>query len=277
MNRKSFSILNTMYNFSIDEFHIEGHVCPHCGVAHKISKDDIEIFLNSDSLYWNEAFATIKCDNPECKKTAVYMEKYKCMDTTEYTKDYNEIVQNMRIFKLVDSRLIYPLEEDKLLYDYRDDIRYVPERIMNDFIEAQKLIPISPNASIIFARKTLERIILEHWPNVIEAWHKEGELPSLASMITWLEGEKEYEDTETLVYLKDIGNCAVHIMNSQEEIRYSYEHAALALGVIDTLLHSLFIEPRKREERRNELKELASQSKLEKKSQINKTLSGSSS
>ena len=195
------------------------------------------------------------------------------MDTSTYTEDYMEIVTNMDLFRLIDRRIIYPVQEDKLLYEYKEDAGYIPEMIMNDFIETQRLLSVSPNASIVFARKTLERIILECWPEIIEAPHKDGELPSLASMITWLEDTKKYDDTETLVYLKDIGNCAIHIMNPQEEIRYSYDHAVLALGVIDTLLDTLFIGPRKKKDRRNHLKELSVKSKIEKKNQTKKTLS----
>lgn len=273
MERQCLPIIDTLYKFYIDEFHIEGHICPHCGVAHKISKDDVEIIFNCSSLFKNEVFALIKCDNPDCKKTAVYMEEYECMDTSTYTEDYMEIVTNMDLFRLIDRRIIYPVQEDKLLYEYKEESGYIPEMIMNDFIETQRLLSVSPNASIVFARKTLERIILEYWPDIIEAPHKDGELPSLASMITWLEDTKKYDDTETLVYLKDIGNCAIHIMNPQEEIRYSYDHAVLALGVIDTLLDALFIAPRKKEDRRNHLKELSVKSKIEKKNQTKKTLS----
>ena len=273
MERQCFPIIETLYKFYIDEFHIEGHICPHCGVAHKILKDDVEIIFNCSSLFKNEVFALIKCDNPDCKKIAVYMEEYECMDTSTYTEDYMEIVTNMDLFRLIDRRIIYPVQEDKLLYEYKEDAGYIPEMIMNDFIETQRLLSVSPNASIVFARKTLERIILEYWPDIIEAPHKDGELPSLASMITWLEDTKKYDDTETLVYLKDIGNCAIHIMNPQEEIRYSYDHAVLALGVIDTLLDALFIAPRKKEDRRNHLKELSVKSKIEKKNQTKKTLS----
>lgn len=274
MKKQCFPIIETLYKFYIEEFHIEGHVCPHCGIAHKIGRDDVEIHGNYSSLFRNEIFALVKCDNPGCEKTAVYMEEYECMDTSTYTEDYMEIVTHMDLFKLIDRKIIYPVQENKLLYAYNEEIGYIPEMIMNDFIEAQRLLSVSPNASIVFARKTLERILLGYWPDIIEAPHKEGELPSLAAMIKWLDDNKKYDDAETLGYIKDIGNCAIHIMNPQEEIRYSYNHAVLALGVIDTLLDTLFIAPRKKEDRRNNLKGLAAKSKIEKKSQIQKTLSG---
>lgn len=74
-------------------------------------------------------------------------------------------------------------------------LKKVRDRIViPPYVNVLKLLDISPDPSIVFGRKALERIILSKWPDVVNA-RKNGEFPILVIMIGYLENKCIYRLT----------------------------------------------------------------------------------
>lgn len=100
-------------------------------------------------------------------------------------------------------RCIHPLlENSELDFTHNDDKEFIPPKILEDFIELQKVSNFSITAIVMLARKFLERIILEKWPEVLTAKKWKYEFPTLKEMINWLDndndGQKRYTNADVM-------------------------------------------------------------------------------
>ena len=270
-NHEPFHIVESLEKFENEDF--VSYLCPHCDVAGILSMDQVKAAVNSIDAFHAEIFAIVMCLNPSCKKTAVFMEEYESRQPIQNLEDVEEFLEMSHLYSLQNRMILYPEAESiPLMFDHNETKQYVPELILKDFNETQRLMAISPNAAIVFARRTLERIILDKWPDVVGAPHKEGELPSLASMLNWLEEQGKYSDVTTLKALKNIANYATHIMDPKQEISFSYQEAQMALYALDRLIIDEFIKPNEYASYQQKMKELEGTVKGMKKEQVQATL-----
>lgn len=270
-NHESFHIVESLEKFEYEDF--ASYLCPHCGVAGILSRDQIKAAVNSIDAFHAEVFARVVCLNPSCKKAAVFMEEYESRRTGGEFNDMEEFLEMSHNFQLQNRMTIYPEAKSiPLMFEYQNTRQYIPGLIYDDFILTQRLLSVSTNATIVFARRTLERIILDKWPDVVEAPHKPGELPNLASMLTWMEEKGKYNDVTTLRVLKNIANCATHIMDARQEITFSYQEAEMALYSLDRLITDVFVNPNSYAEYRLKMQELEGEVKGLRNEQIQATL-----
>ena len=266
-----FHIVESLEKFENDD--LVSYVCPHCGVAGMLSYDQIKVAVNSIDAFHAEVFARVVCLNPSCKKAAVFMEEYESRRTGGEFNDMEEFLEMSHNFQLQNRMTIYPEAKSiPLMFEYQNTRQYIPELIYDDFILTQRLLSISTNATIVFARRTLERIILDKWPDVVGAPHKEGELPSLASMLNWLEEQGKYSEVITLKALKNIANYATHIMDPNQNITFSIQEAHMILLALDKLITDVYIKPGENKEYQIRMNELAGVVKGLKNEQIQATL-----
>ena len=249
------------------------YFCPHCGVAGMISKGQIKAVVNPLDECNAELFVTVVCPNPGCKKLSAYVEKYKSNIRIGEFRNIGDFIAMAGSYRITDRTVVYPeVNSIPLLFKHNESKKYIPELVLKDFEETQRLMAISANATIVFARKTLERIILEKWPEVVGAPHKPGDLPNLASMLTWLEDNRKYNDVTTLRILKNIANCATHVMDPKKEITFSYQEAEMALYALDRLIIDVFVNPNSYAEYKLRMQELEGEVKGLRKEQIQATL-----
>lgn len=266
-----FQIIESLKKLEISKS--VSYFCPHCGVAGMISKSQIKPVVNSLDACNVEIFATVVCPNPGCKKIAAYVEKYKSIREESEFKNIGDFIFMSYRFNIAERTVVYPdANSIPLLFEHNGSRQYIPELVLKDFDETQRLMAVSSNATIVFARRTLERIILEKWPDVVEAPHKPGELPNLASMLTWMEEKGKYNDVTTLRVLKNIANCATHIMDAKQEITFSYQEAEMALYALDRLITDVFVNPNSYAEYRLKMQELEGEVKGFRNDQIQATL-----
>ena len=120
-------------------------------------------------------------------------------------------------------RCVHPLQENpELVFPHNDDKEFIPPQILEDFLELQRISSFSPTASAMFARRFLERIILDKWTEVVTAEKWNHGFPTLDNMISWhgeeQNGHKQYDDTDVLDAMRGIGNKTIHIYSSTEDI-----------------------------------------------------------
>lgn len=270
-NYEPFQIVEALRK--LEDSRYVSYYCPHCGVSGMISKNQIKAVYNVLDDCNVEILATVVCSNPGCKKLSAYVEKYKSDIRIGDLKKIGDFITMARSYNIIERTVVYPdINAIPLMFEHNETKQYVPELILKDFNETQRLMAISPNAAIVFARRTLERIILEKWPEVVEAPHKPGELPNLASMLNWMEENNAYSDVTTLKALKNIANYATHIMDPKQEISFSYQDAQMALYALDRLIIDEFINPNSYAEYKLKMRELEGEKKGMKKEQVQATL-----
>lgn len=270
-NHESFHIVESLKKFEYEDF--ASYLCPHCGVAGILSRDQIKAAVNSIDAFHVDVFARVVCLNPSCKKAAVFMEEYESRRTGGEFNDMEEFLEMSHNFQLQNRMTIYPEAKSiPLMFEYQNTRQYIPGLIYDDFILTQRLLSVSTNATIVFARRTLERIILDKWPDVVGAPHKEGELPSLASMLNWLEEQGKYSEVTTLKALKNIANYATHIMDPNQNIIFSIQEAHMILFALDKLITDVYIKPGENKEYQMRMKELEGAVKGLRNEQIHATL-----
>lgn len=270
-NHEPFHIVESLDKFENENF--VSYICPHCGIAGILSYDQIKVAVNSIDAFHAEVFARVVCLNPSCKKAAVFMEEYESRRTGGEFNDMEDFLEKSHNFQLQNRMTIYPKAESiHMMFEYHNTKQYIPELIYDDIILTQRLLSVSTNAAIVFARRTLERIILDKWPEVVESPHKEGELPSLANMLNWMGEKGKYSEVTTLKALKNIANYATHIMDPNQNITFSIQEAQMILLALDKLITDVYIKPGENEAYQLKMKELEGAVRGMKKEQVQATL-----
>ncbi len=249
--------------------------CPHCGTASVVSYQNVDFFELSQ--YPRKAFsilASFICCDPNCGKQTIIMERFNLNNPYRDLRTF--VSENKQDFwkKIIDteSTVLFPLKNQDytIPFPHTEDSKYINERIFMDYLESQKLLAVSPKACSVFARKTLERIVLTVWPNVAtEARHRAGQLPNLADMIDYV-GTDNDVNAKLLKALKDFGNSSVHVLSAEEDIDISYEDALLALHLIDDLIIEYIIRPAQKSEREEQISTRVEEMKEKKKQVLQK-------
>ena len=229
--------------------------CPSCGQWFKLKAEDLKSLDITSSELDYTSIIMFNCQNIECGDTIgiKYEYQYDIFSGEVFNCNYDVLFP-----KKVRDRIVIP--------------SYVNAKIKNDYENVLKLLDISPDASIVFGRKTLERIILSKWPEVVTAG-KDGKFPTLAMMIGYLENKKLYEDTSILSDLKNIGNNATHVTDIEKDVSFTKADAEVVVSMIEILIRELFVEPEEKNMLRNKLRNLKEHTTIEKKEQEKKTLS----
>ena len=125
----------------------------------------------------------------------------------------------------------------------------------------QQIVQLSSTASVMLARRLLERIILDKWPQVITAQKWRFGFPTLEEMTSWLEGceeeERRYTDANVMDSIRVIGNKTTHIYSATKDIAISKSDVDLIIAELDAIINDLYITPGKRAMRKRNIESLA--------------------
>lgn len=250
--------------------------CPICNTATMINRHDINFdhsYNPTDHILYLTAY--IICPSPNCGHTTILMEEIK------FKKDYTFIsfadLLKDGLHKQIEAsslHCIHPLQENpELVFPHNDDKEFIPQQILEDFLELQRISSFSPTASAMFARRFIERVILDKWPEVVTAKKWRNDFPTLDNMIDWLGGElnghKQYDNTDVLDAIRGIGNKTIHIYSPTEDIKVSSPVIDEIIAELDAIITELYIYPAQRKQRKERIEALA-QATLEKSKELKK-------
>jgi uncharacterized protein DUF4145 len=143
-------------------------------------------------------------------------------------------------------QMIYPPIRESI-----DLSKYVPEALHRDFMEAQRVLESSPDASAMFSRRCLQRIIEQKFGITRKNLHQEIEaVAALNALPSTL--------AQDLHVIKEVGNFAVHPSKSlhpDQVVDTEPGEALWLLEILDALFDFAFVAPIKAAERRQALNE----------------------
>ena len=213
-------------------------ICPHCSTAAYIKWYETEV-ITIDSTGEGVFITYGTC--PECKEVIIFLSKGPVdynSDGDSYIKFYNnnESIVNS-------SKLLYP-QKERL-----NNSEYIPKEFFDDYIEAYKVISISPKASAAINRRLLQKILHEKY-NI-----RKKNLSDEIKEFIGIEGIPSHI-IDAIDAIRQIGNFASHPMKNSktgEIIDVEPGEAEWLLEVIEELFDFSFIQPKKLEIRRQEL------------------------
>lgn len=262
--------------------------CPHCGENSALTSDKVSFNFNyakdQDCLF---VIAYLGCSNPNCMKTTILCEEIYLKNKTDKS-GYD--IANFIVNTDAPDKIIYPAtlhcffpirENPELVYPHNEDKDFIPSKILEDFLELQRISNLSTTATVMFARRFLERIILDKWPEVTNAKKWRYEFPTLDEMINWLDedcnGQKRYANADAMDSLRRIGNKTIHIYSPTEDIEISSADIDEITAELDAIIEELYIIPKIREQRHKRIADLAQKASDKSKVLLKETTAGTNS
>ncbi len=214
--------------------------CPYCGRPTTIT----------DPLYGKGAYSigtsrskhedvelswfAFSCPSKECKELTVNVNirPYKWND-------------NVKQFgKSIFSQRLLPESSAKALP------KYIPQEINSSYVEASRIVNLSPKASATLARRCLQGRIRDFW-----------KISDKLNLFQEIEAIKEFVSSDTweaIDAVRNIGNIGAHMEQDVNLIvDVDPKEAAILIQLIESLFEDWYIERHKRQERNAAVKALA--------------------
>ena len=243
--------------------------CPHCGGNTTLTDDNVSFDFHYDEKH-NCLYITayLECMNPNCLKLTVLYEeiylsrKFDSCTTYDIKKEILASDKPNELISSTDLHCIIPAQETpELAFPHDEDKEMIPSNVLEDFFELQRISNFSITASVMFARRLLERIILNRWPDVVTAKNWKYGFPTLNNMIDWLDedidGKKRYDNTDVMHSLRIIGNKAIHVFSPTKDINISTAGIKEMIAAFDSIINEIYIIPESRKRKREYIEGLA--------------------
>jgi len=211
-------------------------VCPHCATVVKNDWHSSMLFENSEleSLLGYKGKQILYAECVNCSLLTIRVLKgsfFKSSAGYYYAGDIDSDI------------MIYPLVKQEATTEF------IPDHLAKDYNEAVKVLPISPKSSAALTRRILQTIFREHYAiseRTLDAEiNKFINLPDVPSHLS-----------DAVDAVRTIGNIAAHPSKDKNTgliVDVEPGEAEWLIEVIETLFDFTFIQPRKLEERRNDL------------------------
>lgn len=204
-------------------------ICPHCSTAVRFEWEVTESFqIDKEKKHALEIFYA-EC--PECFKLVVGIQ--------EGTLD----LENTFLDKNISETIIYPATNS---FQYSEDI---PNKYLEDYEEAIKVLPASPKASAALTRRLLQNILREEFNIIEKSLMKEIEIfISRTDIPSYI--------TDAVDAVRQVGNIAAHPskdLSTGEIVPVEKGEAEWLIEVIEQLFDFVFIQPKKLEKRKQQL------------------------
>lgn len=211
--------------------------CPHCSTVVRFEwyqTEPMEVELNT-----NVGKGICYCECPNCDKLVIKL-SVGTIEEGDYAGEYAINVE-------VESILLYPLLTKPI------NNNYIPQIYFDEYEEACNVITISPKSSAAMCRRLLQNILQNILQNEFEI--KERTLDKEIDRFIELPGIPSHI-TGAVDAVRVIGNYAAHPSKTKttgEIVPVEKGEAEWLIEVIDALFDFVFIQPKKLENRRNEL------------------------
>lgn len=126
---------------------------------------------------------------------------------------------------------------------------YVPELVSREYAEATQVLPVSPSAAAVLARRCLQAIVRDFWG-------VKGNY--LADELEMIRDKVDEETWEAIDAVRRAGNIARHLEKGVNVLSETDgEEPRLLLGLIETLVENWYVARRRRQQRLATIKNLA--------------------
>lgn len=208
-------------------------LCPYCNcncIIDNKSSEKAEGLLSIKDYQKEDKYFYIKhivCPNPECRKPIIDI----------------EIKRGFSNVKIYEKRLLPEYLIKKQLPSY------IPQQIINDYLEACSIVELSPKASATLSRRCLQGMIHDFW-NIKKS--------RLIDEISELKNNIPEDTWEAIDSLRKIGNIGAHMEKDVNVIvDVDPEEAAILISLIEMLFEEWYIARHNKEERMKKIKEIA--------------------
>ena len=218
--------------------------CPYCNHHTTITspnKDshlkriDIDEEKYSDDIEKGFKFLAIACPNPDCRELSL-------------NASLHHIGQGSYGFFSIEELSSWQLLPES---SARPQPSYIPQQIVDDYIEACRIKDLSPKASATLARRCLQGMIRDFWGINVAS-------KKLYDEITELEDKVSASEWEAIDALRSMGNIGAHMKQDVSIIvEVEPEEAGLLIEFIEGLFKDWYVARHDRDERNKRLKELA--------------------
>jgi len=209
-------------------------ICPHCSTVVKIDWDTTEALQVQEVNNDREGIEIFYGECPSCSKLVVGISQGK----VKY-----EVGNGYYVHDLSLQKIIYPKANS---FQNSQDI---PEKYLEDYEEALKVLSASPKASAALTRRLLQNILREEFNIVEKSLVKEIELfTNKIDIPSYI--------TDAVDAVRQIGNIAAHPskdLSTGEIVPVEKGEAEWLIEVIEQLFDFVFIQPKKLEKRKQEL------------------------
>jgi hypothetical protein len=220
--------------------------CPHCERHVTIGEAD-----RSDSghtLHKKNAQGQLTlyttffvCPNETCREPTLIAR----LCETQITRGYERIIKQHAQWRLI------PFGAAKTYPDY------IPVSLRNDYVEACRIVDLSPKAAATLCRRVLQGMIRDYWEVDTKSRRLWDEIKAIEDKVdagTW----------GAIVALKDIGNIGAHMESDVEMIvDVEPDEASLLIELIESLFEEWYINREERKQRNAKLKAAAAAKKCE--------------
>lgn len=221
--------------------------CPHCKRPCTITESDLSRAATAIQRKYNsqESYALnvylITCPNMECGKVTALATLTSGASVNSSSSEFIGLANA----KLIAHQQVYPIVEPNIM-DIPD---YVPTAIRNDYVEAVKIIKLSPKAAATLARRCIQGMIRDFWGISKSRLIDEiSELKNRVDPMTW----------EAIDAIRKIGNIGAHMEKDVNEIvDIEPDEADLLVKLIENLIQDWYIARHTREEHKKLIIQLA--------------------
>nr|WP_154982832.1 DUF4145 domain-containing protein [Paenibacillus xylanexedens] len=217
-------------------------ICPHCNVGISIQKINHVNLINieGDNFVPTNGAQVSGAFCSECKGLIIFL----TTGTFKYyqPEDYEPGEWFLQIVN--EEKIIFPANKIQ-----RTVPSEVPRHYVADFLEACSVMDLSPKASAAISRRLLQQILRDEYAITKHKLNNQIEdfigLPGVPSYLT-----------DSVDAIRNIGNFAAHPLKSSQSgeiMDVETGEAEWILEVLEALFDYTFVQPKRLEERRNQL------------------------
>ncbi len=230
-------------------------ICPHCG--HPQIVTDSNYFEKQDAIrnppgqFGNAAFvvSSVTCQNADCGKMTLSVGLFQRVD---FNQGYYQLGNFLNRWELIPESNAKPQPD------------YIPEQLVNDYVEACRVRDLSPKASATLARRCLQGMIRDFCK--ISKKTLDQEIKALRTCLD--EGTAPRgvtpESVDGIDHVRSVGNIGAH-MEADVNLIVDIEpgEAQMLIELIETLFDEWYVAQHKREQRFASVKAIAEAKRAE--------------
>ena len=214
--------------------------CPYCGRDTTLTSHNIDNGAGALNVAPHAGglvayiYSAIACPSPTCHKLTLTFQLRE-FQYTDHGRKYGKLLYTWQVL---------PESSAKPQPDY------IPEALVNDYVEACRIRDLSPKASATLSRRCLQGMIRDFW--------KTPKKPNLKQEIDAIEDKVDPATWAAIDSVRKVGNIGAHMEQDINLIvEVDPEEAQLLIGLIETLFDDWYVNRHERAQRAAAIVKLA--------------------
>lgn len=218
--------------------------CPYCNRDCTIGEKDVKDFIKTEFIseeygHFQTVTTIVICPNPKCRELTILLNIFQ-------SDRYSNTGEKLYSWALKPESIAKPLPG------------YIPLQLTNDYKEACLIKDKSPKSSATLSRRCLQGMINDFWGITKNR---------LVDQINELQNKVDSTTWQAINSVRKIGNIGAHMEKDVNLIiEVEPDEAGLLIWLIETLFEEWYIARHNREEKMNNLIQIAQDKKLKQQS-----------